>query len=71
MPQQISAPTNRAARRHPVAAAYLTTADAAHYLAVGESTLRKWQRAGLITPVRVGPKLLRWRIADLDAMASA
>lgn len=54
--------------RTPRAAAYLSTAEAAIYLDVGQSTLRDWQRNGLITPIRLGPKLLRWRIADLDAI---
>lgn len=63
--------TRSTARRHPCADAMLSTSDAAEYLGVGVSTLRKWQGQGRIQPVRVGDKLLRWRIADLDKFVSA
>lgn len=52
--------------------ALLTTAQAAKLLGVDPSTLRRWgasQRPELagLTPVRLGPRVLRWRRSDVLA----
>lgn len=43
-------------------------AEAAAYKGVNESTIRRWIYKGLLPAERVGPRLLRIKRADLDAM---
>jgi excisionase family DNA binding protein len=45
----------------------LSTSDAAIYLGVSESTFRRYRNEGRIPFHRVGEKLYRYDIADLDA----
>jgi excisionase family DNA binding protein len=44
-----------------------TTREACAYLRIGKSTLRTWISDGLIHPIRLGPKVLRFDTADLDS----
>jgi excisionase family DNA binding protein len=76
----VTTPTDRAARRHPPKQmpAYprtstppselLTTREACAYLRVGRTTLRQLAADGLLHPIRLGMKLLRWDPADLDGV---
>jgi excisionase family DNA binding protein len=47
----------------------LSTTDAAIYLGVSESTLRRYRNEGRIPFHRVGEKLYKYDIADLDAFS--
>jgi hypothetical protein len=45
--------------------------DAAAILAVSESQLLKWERAGVITPVRIpGLRAVRYRAVDVRSLAT-
>ena len=57
------------ARRKP-ADYLLSTKASCEYLGVSRTTLYDWVRDGLITPTRLGPRMLRFDIADLDAVLS-
>jgi excisionase family DNA binding protein len=48
----------------------LSTKASCEYLGVSRTTLYDWVRDGLITPTRLGPRMLRFDIADLDALLS-
>ena len=50
---------------HPVA---LTVAEAARRQAVSTKTIRRWISSGVLPAERVGPKLIRIKPADLDAV---
>ena len=43
-----------------------TTAQACAYLGVSRTTLRQYIADGLLHPIRLGPKLLRFDPRDLD-----
>ena len=47
---------------------YLRIAEAAKYLGVSTSTLRNWEDAGIITPVRTPTNARRYTKAELDAI---
>jgi len=47
----------------------LPTRDAVHYTGLSAATLYRYAAAGLIEPVRIGPKLLRWPIDQLNRLA--
>jgi excisionase family DNA binding protein len=47
---------------------YLGVKESAEYLGVNESTIRRWIKKGLLPAERVGPRLLRIKRADLDAL---
>ena len=49
----------------------LSTAQAADYLGVSTNTIRNYIARGILTAHRVGPKLLRFDPADLDAFERA
>ena len=73
-------PANRTARRGQVLPAYprprastppsalLTTREAMAYLRISKTTLRHYVADGLLHPIRLGPKNLRWDPADLDSV---
>ena len=42
--------------------------EAAHHYTVSQRTVRRWIADGRLTAVRVGPRLIRVRLDDLDAM---
>jgi hypothetical protein len=45
--------------------------DAAEILAVSESQLLKWERAGVLTPVRIPDlRAVRYRAADVRSLAA-
>ena len=46
----------------------LTTKEAMAYLRVGKTTLFEWVADGLLHPIRLGPKMLRWDPAELDTL---
>jgi excisionase family DNA binding protein len=46
----------------------LKTREACAYLRVSRTTLRQYVADGLIHPIRLGPKNLRWDTADLDGV---
>ena len=46
----------------------LTTAEACAHLRVGKTTLRQYITDGLLHPIRLGPKLLRFDPRDLDGV---
>jgi len=47
---------------------YISIDDAASRLGVHSKTLRKWVAAGHVPAYRLGPKVLRIKLADLEAM---
>jgi excisionase family DNA binding protein len=47
---------------------YLPLADAAEYAGVTTKTIRRWIAAGNLTGYRVGPRLIRVKASELDAM---
>ena len=47
---------------------YLNPTEAAEHLNVGASTLVRWRKKGLLSCVRVGGRLIRYRRPDLDAL---
>jgi excisionase family DNA binding protein len=48
----------------------LSTRQSCENLGVSRTTLYEWVRDGLITPTRLGPRILRFDIADFDALLS-
>jgi len=71
---------NRAARRHPSkqmpayprtstpTSQLKTTREACTHLRVSRTTLRQYIKDGLIHPIRLGPKSLRFDPRDLDSV---
>jgi len=56
-------------RRRP--ADYLVSSrQACDYLGISKTTQYQWVADGLITPVRLGPRMLRFNIDDLDGLMS-
>lgn len=45
-----------------------STAEACAYLRVSRTTLRQYVADGLLHPIRLGPKLLRFDPRDLDGL---
>ena len=69
-PEPTSRP-NRAARRHPhapVPRAYIGVSEAAAYLDLSEKTIRRLIDSGELTAYKYGPRVLRLKISDLDAV---
>lgn len=46
----------------------VTVAEAARYKGVHDRTIRRWIWEGRLPAERVGPRLLRIKVADLDAL---
>ena len=65
MPKSSRPPTNRRERRHPE---LVGLPEAADYCDVSYRTIRRWIVDGRLKAVRVGPRLLKVSIADLDAL---
>jgi excisionase family DNA binding protein len=61
---------NRATRRHPpkMQRAYCGVAEAAVYLDITEKTVRKMIARGELAAYRLNPRIIKIRIADLDAL---
>lgn len=55
----------------PLADSLLTLQAAANYLDVTDRTIRNYIARGLIPAQRVGPKLLRIRLSDLEKFAGS
>ena len=66
MPTNTSCPpANRRERRHPE---LIGLPEAADYCDVSYRTIRRWIADGRLDAVRVGPRLLKVSIADLDEL---
>jgi excisionase family DNA binding protein len=67
---QTPAQPNRATRRHPLKAGchYVGIAAAAIYLDVTPKTVRKLIATGVLPAYRLGDKMLRIKIVDLEAV---
>ncbi|MGA9492893.1 MAG: helix-turn-helix domain-containing protein [Mycobacterium sp.] len=66
MPNNTSRPpANRRERRHPE---LVGLPEAAEYCDVNYRTIRRWISAGRLNAVRVGPRLLKVAVADLEAL---
>ena len=66
MPKNISrTPANRRERRHPE---LIGLPEAADYCDVSYRTIRRWIADGRLNAYRVGPRLLKVSIADLDEL---
>ena len=52
------------------ATAWVSLEDAATHLGVSSKTIRRYIAAGRLPAQRVGPRLIRVRVSDLDAMGS-
>lgn len=69
----LSATKSRPTRTEPFAASpphrWASLTLGADYLGVSEKTLRRMISAGLVTGYRVGPRLLRVDLVELDATA--
>lgn len=50
---------------------YLSPPQAAEYMNVSRRTLDRLRKSGLISCVRIGGRLIRFRRPDLDAMMNA
>ncbi len=50
---------------------YLSPPLAAEYMNVSRATLDRWRKSGLISCVRIGGRLIRFRRPDLDALMNA
>ena len=50
---------------------YLPPREAAEYLGVSRRSLDRWRKSGLISCIRMGKRLIRYRRMDLDAMMQA
>lgn len=62
---------NRATRRHPakqIQRAYVGIVEAAIYLDVAPKTIRKLIADGKLPAYRIGQRVLKVKIADLDAV---
>ena len=65
-----ASPPNRATRRHPPKAnhrAYVGIPEAATYLDVTPKTIRRYIAEGKLPAYRLGDRIVRIKIADLDA----
>jgi excisionase family DNA binding protein len=58
-------PANRGERRHPE---LIGLPEAADRCDVSYRTVRRWVADGRLSAVRIGPRLLKVSIADLDAL---
>src|SRR5271156_1675385 len=58
------------ARPKEAVAMYKTTAEAVAHLGVSIRTLDRWQKAGVLAPIYMNGHLKRFRLADLEAIAS-
>ena len=69
-PPEATPRPNRATRRHPpkIQRAYCGIAEAAIYLDVTEKTVRKMIARGELAAYRINPRIIKIRIADLDAL---
>lgn len=43
--------------------------DAAEVLKVSTETLKRWSKAGYLKGIRCGPRLIRYHLADVQAIA--
>jgi excisionase family DNA binding protein len=60
-------PRNRYQRRHPVThPEWVSLQEAADYCGVDYRTIRRWIAAGHLNATRVGPKLIKVDVAQLD-----
>ena len=59
-------PTPAAVPDEPPLPALLTVKQVAAYFQVSERTVRRWMASGLLRSVRVGPRQVRIRRAELD-----
>lgn len=51
--------------------ALLSNADAAKYLAISVKSLYSLAKEGRITPVRIGPRCVKYQVAELDRFIAA
>ena len=50
---------------------YMSPDAAAEYMGVSRKTIDRWRKSGLVSCVRIGGRLIRFRRLDLDAMMQA
>ena len=69
-PQPPATGPNRHTRRHPVQyeRGYVGIPEAATYLGVAEKTIRRMIARGQLDAFRLGDRLIKIRVADLDAL---
>jgi excisionase family DNA binding protein len=60
--------SNRATRRHPLQPAYVGIPEAATYLDVDHKTIRRLISAGQLPAGRLGKRLIKIKVTDLDAL---
>ena len=46
----------------------LTRKQVAELLEISITTLKRWEKKGLLRPVHIGPKLIRYRAVDVAAL---
>ncbi|MCG7597842.1 helix-turn-helix domain-containing protein [Mycobacterium sp. PSTR-4-N] len=66
-PRRKSTHSNRSQRRNP-APAYFGIPDAAAYLGVEHKTVRRLITSGELPAYRLGKRLIKIKVADLDAL---
>lgn len=49
-------------------AEFVSPEDAAEHMGVATKTIRRWIKSGLLPGYSVGPRFIRVRLSDLDAM---
>jgi excisionase family DNA binding protein len=48
----------------------LTAAQVAEWLNVTQQTVRRWAENGTVPAVRIGPRAIRFRRSDIDALVA-
>jgi hypothetical protein len=49
----------------------ITTAAAAEILDTHICTVRRWGKQGLLTPIRISSRKIRWRLDEVERLASS
>ncbi len=47
----------------------VTRREAAAVLKVSTESCKRWEKRGLLTPIKCGPKLIRYRLAEIQSIA--
>jgi excisionase family DNA binding protein len=61
-------PARPGRRARPKPRRYASAADAAEYANVSSRTVRRWMANGLLTGYRVGPRLIKYDLDEVDQL---
>lgn len=48
----------------------VTRREGGQILKVSTESLKRWEKRGILTPIRCGPKLIRYRLSEIQSIAS-